>query len=165
MGSAEGAGGYAKQVTPEFLERQRAILTERLKLADLVITTAQVPGKPAPVLLTREMVEVMKPGAVIVDLAAASGGNCELTRVDQEVDHAGVLVLGPGNLAATVAGDSSLLFARNAWNLLQLLWDKKEKQLGVPLDDDVVAGTLLTHAGEIRAEPIAALLADTAVRV
>ena len=165
MGSAEGAGGYAKQVTPEFLERQRAILTERLKLADLVITTAQVPGKPAPVLLTREMVEVMKPGAVIVDLAAASGGNCELTRIDQEVDHAGVLVLGPGNLAATVAGDSSLLFARNAWNLLQLLWDKKEKQLGVPLDDDVVAGTLLTHAGEIRAEPIAALLADTAVRV
>ncbi len=164
LGSAEGTGGYAKEVTADFLEKQRAILQERLAHADLVVTTAQVPGKKAPVLLTRTMIEAMKPGAVVVDLAASTGGNCELTRVDEDVVHQGVLILGPANLAATVAGDASLLFARNVYNLLMLLWDKKEKQLRVPEDDEVVTGTMLTHGGEIRSAPIAALLTDTAVR-
>ncbi|HLF57892.1 MAG TPA: Re/Si-specific NAD(P)(+) transhydrogenase subunit alpha [Thermoanaerobaculia bacterium] len=163
--TAEGEGGYAREVSADVLAQQRAILGERLAHADLVITTAQVPGKRAPVLMTRAMVEAMKPGAVVVDLAASTGGNCEVTRVDEEVVAAGVVVLGPSNLAATVPYDASLLFARNVFNLLTLLWDKKERRLTVPLDDEVVTGTLLTHAGEIRAEPIAALLADTAVRV
>jgi len=101
---------------------------------------------------------------VIVDLAASTGGNCELTRASEEVVHAGVLVLGPPNLAATVASDASLLYARNVFNLLMLLWDKKTKELTVPEDDEVVAGTLLTHAGAIKAPQIAALLTDTAVR-
>jgi len=164
LGSGEGTGGYAKEVTKEFLEKQRAILQERLTHADLVVTTAQVPGRRAPVLLTRAMIEGMKPGSVVVDLAASTGGNCELTRVDEEVVHQGVRVLGPGNLAATVPTDASLLFARNVYNLLMLLWDKKEKRLHVPLEDEVVAGTLLTHGGEIVAAPVAALLTDTAVR-
>jgi NAD(P) transhydrogenase subunit alpha len=164
LGSGEGTGGYAKEVTPEFLEKQRAILKERLTHADLVITTAQVPGKRAPVLLSREMVEAMKPGALVIDLAASTGGNCELTRVEEEVVHGGVRVLGPANLAATVATDASLLFARNVYNLLMLLWDKKEKQLRIPLEDEVVAGTLLTHGGDVAAPQVAALLTDSAVR-
>jgi NAD(P) transhydrogenase subunit alpha len=162
--TAEGAGGYAKEVSQEFLDKQRAILTERLAHADAVITTAQVPGKRAPLLVTRAMVEAMKPGAVVVDLAAATGGNCELTRAGEEVVHHGVLVLGPPNLAATVPADASLLYARNVFNLLMLLWNKKTKELTVPESDEVVAGTLLTHAGEIKPPQIAALLADTAVR-
>ncbi len=160
--AADGAGGYAKEVSQDFLDKQRAILTARIAQADVVITTAQVPGKKAPVLMTREMVEAMRPGTVVVDLAASTGGNCELTRVNEEVRHNGVLVLGPANLAATVPTDASLLFARNVWNLLQLLW--KDKQLSVPEEDDVVIGTLLTHGGRVRAPGVAALLTDTTAR-
>jgi NAD(P) transhydrogenase subunit alpha len=160
--AADGAGGYAKEVSQDFLDKQRAILTARIAQADVVITTAQVPGKKAPVLMTKAMVEAMRPGSVVVDLAASTGGNCELTRVNEEVRHDGVLVLGPGNLAATVATDASLLFARNVWNLLQLLW--KDKQLSVPEEDDVVAGTLLTHGGRVRAPQVAALLGDATAR-
>ncbi|MCM2268699.1 MAG: Re/Si-specific NAD(P)(+) transhydrogenase subunit alpha [Thermoanaerobaculia bacterium] len=162
--TAEGSGGYAKEVGAEFLAKQRAVLQERLALADVVITTAQVPGRQAPRLITREMVEAMRPGAVIVDLAASTGGNCEVTRVGEEVRHHGVLVLGPPNLAATVPSDASLLYARNVFNLLMLLWNRKTHELTVPESDEVVAGTLLTHAGEVKAPSIAALLADTAVR-
>jgi NAD(P) transhydrogenase subunit alpha len=162
--TAEGAGGYAKEVGKEFLDKQRAILKERLSHADVAITTAQVPGKQAPVLITRDMVEAMRPGSVVVDLAASTGGNCEVTRMGEEVVHRGVLVLGPPNLAATVPADASLLYARNVFNLLMLLWNKKTKELTVPESDEVVAGTLLTHAGGVKAPPIAALLADTAVR-
>ena len=165
VGSGEGGGGYAKELSKDLLERQRAVLAERVALADVVIATAQVPGKPAPVLLSRGMVEAMRPGAVVVDLAAPTGGNCELTRVNEEVVHRGVLILGPGNLAASVPADASLLYARNVFNLLMLLWNKKTHELSVPVDDEVVSGTLLTHAGTIRAPQIAALLADTAVRV
>jgi NAD(P) transhydrogenase subunit alpha len=106
----------------------------------------------------------MRPGSVVVDLAASTGGNCEVTRMGEEVVHRGVLVLGPPNLAGTVPADASLLYARNVFNLLMLLWNKKTKELTVPESDDVVAGTLLTHAGEIKAPQIAALLTDTAVR-
>lgn len=162
MGSAEGTGGYAKEVTREFLDRQREILTERIGHADVVITTAQVPGRKAPVLVTRAMVEAMRPGSVVVDLAASTGGNCELTEADREVRHGGVLVLGPSNLAAELAHDASLLYARNVFNLVKLLW--KDKQLSVPLEDEVVAGTLLTHEGKVVPPAIAALLTDTAVR-
>ena len=145
MPSAEGAGGYAKEVSREFLDQQRAILTARIAAADVVITTAQVPGKKAPVLLTRAMVEAMKPGAVVVDIAAAQGGNCELTRADEEVIHGGVRILGPSNLPATLPADASLLYARNLGNLLQLLW--KDKVLSIPESDDVVMGTLLARDG------------------
>jgi NAD(P) transhydrogenase subunit alpha len=160
--AAEGAGGYAKEVSQEFLDQQRAILKGRVAQADVVVTTAQVPGRKAPTLLTREMVEAMHPGSVVVDLAASTGGNCELTRVDEDVVHHGVLVLGPANLAATVPGDASLLYARNVLHLIQLL--AREGQLVVNEDDEVVAGTLLTHAGRVAHAGIAALLSDPTPR-
>ena len=147
MPSAEGSGGYAKEVSREFLDQQRAILTARIAAADVVITTAQVPGKKAPVLLTRAMVEAMKPGSIVVDIAAAQGGNCELTRADDVVEHGGVQILGPSNLPASLPADASLLYSRNLWNFLQLLW--KGGQLAIPGDDDVVAGTLLTRDGRL----------------
>jgi NAD(P) transhydrogenase subunit alpha len=147
MPAAEGAGGYAKEVSAEFLEQQRAILKTRLAVADVVVTTAQVPGKRAPLLLTREMVEAMRPGSVVVDIAAAQGGNCELTRVDEEVEHRGVLVLGPSNLPASVPADASLVYSRNLLTLLLLVY--KDKQLGIPEADQEVIGTLLTRDGAL----------------
>jgi NAD(P) transhydrogenase subunit alpha len=160
MPSGEGTGGYAKELPKEFLDQQRAILTARIGAADVVITTAQVPGKKAPVLLTRAMVEAMKPGSVVVDIAAAQGGNCELTRADEEVVHGGVTILGPSNLPASLASDASLLYARNLWNLLQLVW--KEKQLAIPDADDVVTGTLLARDGRV-VHPALAAQAPVAV--
>ncbi len=154
--SGEGAGGYAKELTPEFLAKQREILTARVHVADVVITTAQVPGKKAPVLLTRAMVEGMRPGGVVVDIAAAQGGNCELTKADEEVVHNGVLILGPSNLAATVPQDASLLYARNLHTLLKLV-TTKEGELKLPEKDEVVDGTLLCRDGKITHPMIAPL--------
>ncbi len=147
MPTAEGTGGYAKEVSKEFLEQQRAILKTRLAVADVVVTTAQVPGKRAPILLTRDMVEAMKPGAVVVDIAAAQGGNCELTQVDQEVEHQGVFILGPSNLPATVPADASLVYARNLLTLLMMVF--KDKKLGIPETDAEVMGTLLARDGAL----------------
>jgi len=147
MPQAEDSGGYAKEVSKEFLDQQRAILQARLTTADVVITTAQVPGKRAPLLLTRGMVEAMKPGAVVVDIAAAQGGNCELTRVDEEVEHHGVLILGPSDLPATVPADASLVYSRNLLTLLLLMF--KDKKLAIPESDQEVMGTLLTRDGAL----------------
>jgi NAD(P) transhydrogenase subunit alpha len=161
--SGEGAGGYAKELTPEFLAKQREILTARVAAADVVITTAQVPGKKAPVLLTRAMVEGMKHGSVVVDIAAGQGGNCELTVGGQEVHHKGVLVLGPSNLPAELASDASLLYARNVLALLQLC--VKDKQVALPAGDEVVDGTIVTRGGEVVHPAIVPLLAaPTAAR-
>ncbi len=157
LGSGEGAGGYAKELTPEFLAKQREILTARIQVADVVITTAQVPGKKAPVLLTREMVEGMKPGGVVVDIAAAQGGNCELTKADEEVVHRGVLILGPSNLPASVPQDASLLYARNLQTLLKLV-TTKEGELKLPEGDEVVDGTCLCRDGRITHPQIAPLV-------
>ncbi len=147
--SGEGQGGYAKELPPEFLAKQREILSARIALADVVITTAQVPGKKAPTLLTRAMVEGMKPGAVVVDIAAGQGGNCELTRPGEEVVHGDVTILGPLNLAAELASDSSLLYSRNLLALLMLCVDKKTKAFALPQGDDVIDGTLATRDGRI----------------
>lgn len=147
MPTAEGTGGYAKEVSKEFLEQQRAILKTRLAVADVVITTAQVPGKRAPILLTRDMVEAMKPGSVVVDIAAAQGGNCELTQVDREVEHQGVFIVGPSNLPATVPADASLVYARNLLTLLMMVF--KDKQLAIPESDQEVMGTLLARDGAL----------------
>lgn len=147
MPTAEGTGGYAKEVSKEFLEQQRAILKTRLAVADVVITTAQVPGKRAPILLTRDMVEAMKPGSVVVDIAAAQGGNCELTEVDREIEHQGVFILGPANLPATVPADASLVYARNLLTLLMMVF--KDRQLAIPETDQEVMGTLLARDGAL----------------
>jgi NAD(P) transhydrogenase subunit alpha len=154
--TAEGAGGYAKEVTADFLRRQRDILTRHLAQADAVITTAAVPGKKAPTLITRDMLEAMKPGAVVVDIAAGFGGNCELTEPDDEVVHRGVLILGPTNLAATMPGDASQLYGRNVSALL--LYMTKDGEVAIDPKDEVVGPTLVTHHGEVLAPAIAALL-------
>lgn len=145
MESGTGEGGYAKEMGEEFLRRQREIVTRHLAAADVVICTAQVPGKKAPVLVTREMVDGMRPGAVIVDLAAPQGGNCELTRLEDDVDHNGVIIIGPRNLPAEMAYDASVLYARNVENLLLEMVD--ETALVVDLENDVLEGAVITHGG------------------
>jgi NAD(P) transhydrogenase subunit alpha len=137
----------------DFLRRQREIVLQHVSQADAVITTALIPGRPAPKLVTREMVEAMRPGSVIVDLAVEQGGNCELSQPDQEVVHGGVSIFGPSNLAATMPHDASALYARNVWALLQLLW--KDGKLSVDTADEVIAGSLLTHGGRIVHGPTA----------
>ena len=155
--SGEGKGGYAKEMTPEFLARQREIVKKHLALADVAITTALIPGRPAPKLILKDMVEAMAPGSVIVDLAVAQGGNCELSKKDEEVVHNGVLILGPSNLpASTMARDSSTLYARNLEALVTLLLD--DEAINVNLEDEVIAGTLLTHEGKVVNERAAALV-------
>jgi proton-translocating NAD(P)+ transhydrogenase subunit alpha len=146
--SGEGQGGYAREMGEDFLRRQREIVQRHLAAADAVVTTALVPGKPAPRLITAEMVRAMRPGSVIVDLAVEQGGNCELSQPDREVVEGGVVILGPSNLAATMPHDASLLYARNVFALLQILLDKEGK-LAPDLDDEVLAGALLTHAGRV----------------
>jgi NAD(P) transhydrogenase subunit alpha len=155
--SGEGTGGYAREMGEDFLRRQREIVERHLAAADAVITTALVPGKRAPLLLTAGMVEAMRPGSVVVDLAVEQGGNCELSQPDREVIHNGVLILGPSNLAAAQPHDASLLYARNTLALLQLLVDKEGK-LALDLADEIVAGTLLTHEGQVLHAPTAEVL-------
>jgi NAD(P) transhydrogenase subunit alpha len=152
--SGEGQGGYAREMGEDFLRRQREIVQRHLAAADAVITTALVPGKPAPRLITAEMVRAMRPGSVIVDLAVEQGGNCELSQPDREITENGVLILGPSNLAAAMPHDASLLYARNVFALLQLLLDKEGK-LAPDLNDEILAGSLLTHAGAVVHRPTA----------
>lgn len=147
--SGEGQGGYARELPPEWLEKQRAMLTERIALADVVITTALVPGKRAPVLLTRGMVDRLHPGSVVVDVAAPQGGNCELTQPGQLVTYRGVKIFGPLNLPSDLAHDASLLFARNLYAMLGVFWDRKSGSFALPEGDDIVAATLLTREGRI----------------
>lgn len=145
--SGEGTGGYAREMTPEFLRQQREIVANHLKAADAAITTALVPGKRAPMLITRDMAEGMKTGAVIIDLAAEQGGNCELSQADQEVTHNGVLILAPTNLAAGMPTDASTIYSRNVLALFQLLL--KDGKIAINAEDEVIAGSLFTHAGEV----------------
>ncbi len=152
----EGAGGYAREMGEDFLTKQRKIVEQHLAAANAAITTAQVPGKKAPMLISRAMVEAMKPGAVIVDLAAAQGGNCELTKPDEEITHNGVTIFGPTNLAATVPIDASTLYARNLSALLTSLL--KDGELVLAEDDEVVAAALVagekTPSAPQAAEPV-----------
>lgn len=151
--SGEGEGGYAKEMTPEYLAEQREIVARHVADADVVICTALVPGRKAPLLVSKDMVESMRPGAVIVDLAVSQGGNCELSEMDEEVVHGDVLILGPSNLAAETPLDGSQLYARNVWALLKsLLGEEGQIQLDAE-EDEVVDGALLTHAGEVRHAP------------
>ncbi|MFQ5528193.1 MAG: Re/Si-specific NAD(P)(+) transhydrogenase subunit alpha [Thermoanaerobaculia bacterium] len=145
--AAEDEGGYAREMGEDFLARQRQLLAEHIAAADVLITTAQVPGRPAPRIVSREMVEGMKPGSVVIDLAASSGGNCELTRSGEEIVHNGVVILGPPNLPASMAHDASTLYARNVLALVDHV--TPEGELAIDPKDDVQSGALLTHAGEV----------------
>lgn len=138
--SGEGAGGYAKEVSADFLRQQREIVTRHIAGADVVITTAQVPGRKAPVLVTREMVEGMRPGSIIIDLAVDAGGNCELTKAG-ETSHNGVRILGVSNLAATMPHDASLLYARNIQALVFEFVQKGELELN--MDNEIIRETVV----------------------
>jgi H+-translocating NAD(P) transhydrogenase subunit alpha len=141
------AGGYAKELGEELLARQREVLTERLRKAQVAITTAQIPLRPAPLLITRAMVEAMPAGAVIIDLAAADGGNCELSDPDRVVEHAGVRIIPGQVLINTMPGEASALYARNVVALVKLI--VKDGALHIDLEDEVVSGTLMTHEGRV----------------
>jgi H+-translocating NAD(P) transhydrogenase subunit alpha len=150
--SADGAGGYARELTDEEKLRQQEVLDSRIAIADAVITTASVPGRRAPRIVSRAAVERMKAGAVIVDIAAESGGNCELTQPGQTVLHHGVRIVGPVNLAAQLAFHASEMYARNLYNFLKSAI-AKDGSLAIDWQDEVFAQSCLTHAGAIKHEP------------
>jgi len=147
--AAEGVGGYARPMPESWLARQKLEVAKRIALADVVITTALIPGRAAPVLVSEEMVKAMKPGSVIVDLAAPNGGNCPLTEAGRTVLKHGVTLVGETNLPALVAADASALYARNVFDFLKLVLSK-EGSFQVPLDDDIVAACLMTQGGEVK---------------
>ena len=147
--AAEGVGGYAKPMPPSWLERQNVEVAKRVAQADIVISTALIPGRAAPVLVTEEMVKSMKPGSVIVDMAAPAGGNCPLTEAGRTVTKHGVVIVGETNIPALVAADSSSLYARNVLDFLKLVITK-EGTFHVPMDDDIVAACLMTQNHEVK---------------
>jgi NAD(P) transhydrogenase subunit alpha len=146
---AQTAAGYAKPMSAAYQQKQAELVANHLKTQDIVITTALIPGRPAPRLITRAMVETMKPGAVIIDLAAERGGNCELTIPGTIVDHNGVRIRGPLNLAGTVPVNASSLYAKNLLTFIETMIDKKEKTLKVNWDDEIIKGTLVARDGAI----------------
>jgi NAD(P) transhydrogenase subunit alpha len=153
---AEDAGGYAREQTEEFYEKQRELIAQRVAASDVVITTALVPGAPAPRLIEESAVQAMRPGSVIVDLAAPNGGNCALTRVDEEVVAHGVRILGPSNLPSEVAVHASQMYSRNVETLLAHLIP--EDALKLDLEDELTSGPLLTHGGEVVNDRVRSLL-------
>jgi H+-translocating NAD(P) transhydrogenase subunit alpha len=154
-----GQGGYAAEQGDSFVARQQELLAQAVGRADVVITTAAVPGRPAPRLVSAAMVDAMRPGSLIVDLAASSGGNCELTVDGEEVDRHGVLIIGAGDLASDVPATASSLYSRNVTNLLALL--VHDGEVRPDFDDDIVAATCVTDAGFIRHEPTRLLIEVT----
>ncbi|MEX6500476.1 Re/Si-specific NAD(P)(+) transhydrogenase subunit alpha [Pseudomonas zhanjiangensis] len=145
---AQGVGGYARPMPQSWMERQAKAVHERAKQADIVITTALIPGRKAPVLLKEETVKEMKPGSVVIDLAAAQGGNCPLTVAEQVVIQHGVTIVGHSNLAAMVPADASALYARNLLDFLKLVIDK-DGQFHLNLEDDIVAACLMCRDGQV----------------
>ena len=154
---ASKAGGYAVEQTEDFMQRQKAKIAESVAKADIVITTAQIPGKPAPVLITASMISAMKNGSVIIDLAAATGGNTALTKNDKTILHNGVSIVGNSNLPGTMPSDASKLYGKNILNFLQLIIEK-EGQLNLNFEDDLVKGTCVVHDKAITNERIKTLL-------
>jgi NAD(P) transhydrogenase subunit alpha len=146
---AETTAGYAKPMSAEYQAKQAALTAEHIKKQDIVITTALIPGRKAPVLVTAEMIATMKPGSVIVDLAAEQGGNTPLTKPDEIVNVNGVTIMGYTNLPARLAADTSSLYARNLFNFVSLIVDKKTGALALNWDDEIVKGAGLTRDGEI----------------
>lgn len=146
-GAAEDKGGYAKELGEEFYRKQREMMAKVVAEHDVVISTAAIPGKKAPVLITADMVRGMQPGSVIVDLAAERGGNCELTRMDEQVEENGVIILGPGNLPATVPYHASQMYSRNISTLLLHLL--KDGALALDMNDEITVGCTVTRGGSV----------------
>jgi NAD(P) transhydrogenase subunit alpha len=147
MEDVETAGGYAKEQSAAFLKREQEVIAERLPKTNVVVSTAQVFGKKAPVLITEDMVKMMRPGSVIVDLAAEQGGNCELTTAGKTVERHGVTIVGVVNLPATVPADASLMYSKNIVNFLQHVFEAPEGTLN--FDDEITRGACITHDGKV----------------
>jgi NAD(P) transhydrogenase subunit alpha len=147
--NAQTAGGYAKEMSAEYQAKQAALIAETIKKQDIVITTALIPGRKAPVLVTEDMVKTMKPGSVIVDLAAEQGGNCPLSKANEVYEIYGVTLMGYTNLPGRLAVDASSLYARNLFNFVSLIVDKKTGALAVNWDDEIVKGAGLTRDGAV----------------
>jgi NAD(P) transhydrogenase subunit alpha len=150
---AKGQGGYARDMGDDYRRRQAALVAERIKQADIVITTALIPGRPAPVLVTEDMVRSMRPGSVIVDMAVEQGGNCPLSELDEVVVKHGVHIVGIANLPALVPADASALYARNLVNFLALLLDPKTGAFNINRQDEIVAGSLVCIDGQLAGQP------------
>ena len=146
---AETAGGYAKEMSKEYQAKQAALVAEHIKKQDIVITTALIPGRPAPRLISAEMVASMRPGSVIVDLAVERGGNVEGAKAGEVVEVGPAKIVGHLNVAGRIAASASALYAKNLLTFLDLMIDKNEKKLAVPWDDEIIKGTLLTHDGAV----------------
>lgn len=144
---AEGSGGYARELTDEEKQQQQEILAKHVAAADVIVTTAAIPGRPAPRIISADMVAGMKGGSVVVDLAAETGGNCELTKAGETVLHEGVKIHGPVNVPSMLGNHASELYAKNLLNFLDLLITDGE--INIDLDDEIINGSLVTHAGEI----------------
>ncbi len=145
--SAEDKSGYAKEMGEEFLKKQQELMKKVVSESDIVITTAAIPGKKAPVLIPRDMVEAMRPGSIIVDLAAERGGNCELTKVDEIVEHKGVIIIGPSNIPSSIPYHASQMYSKNITTFL--LHMIKEGEFKLDLEDEIIYETLVTHEGDV----------------
>jgi len=151
-----GEGGYAKETTEDYKNRQQALIKDHIAKSDMVVTTALIPGKPAPILIPEHMVDVMKPGAVIMDLAAENGGNCELTEPGTVINYNGVIIDGTLNLPSTMPVHASQLYAKNIISFINHLCP--EGEINMNLEDEIISGALFTHKGEITHEPTKAAL-------
>ena len=160
--TGETEGGYAKELTPEQVQKQRQAQKEVIARSDVVITTAQVFGRKPPVLVTRDMVAGMQPGSVIVDMAAETGGNVEGSVPNETILVGGVTIIGKGNLAGEVARDASQMYSANLFNLVEDSWDEEKKAFVVDLDHDILRGCIITHGGEVTNETIKKVLAESA---
>lgn len=150
---ASKAGGYAVEQSEDFMQRQKAKIAESIAKADIVITTAQIPGKKAPILITEEMIQAMRNGSVIIDLAAATGGNTPVTKNNETIQYNGVTIIGNSSLQSTMPSDASKVYGKNVLNFLQLI-TTKEGQLNLNWEDDLVKGSCITHNGAIIHERI-----------
>ena len=158
--NAEGQGGYARELTPEEKAKEQEMVSAAVARADIVITTAAIPGRRAPVLVTRETVATMHSGAVIIDMAAETGGNCELTQAGKTIHEHGVTIIGPQNLPARVPFHASQMYAKNLQSFLSLLIDK-DGALVTGFTDEILAASLLVHAGQVHHQPTRDLLGGT----
>ena len=145
----ETAGGYAKEASDEYKKKQAEMMKEALKKNDIIICTALIPGKPAPKLISDDMIKSMKPGSVIVDLAAVAGGNCSATKADKVVVKNEINIVGYTNIPSRLAGDASRLYARNIFAFLENIWDAQKSKINISLEDEIVKGTLLTKDGKL----------------
>ena len=149
MKTAQTAGGYAKEMSEDYKKKEQAVIAEHIKKQDIVITTALIPGKKAPTLVTEDMVKSMAPGSIVVDLAVEAGGNCVGAEFDKVVVKHGVKIVGHGNMPSRIAADASALYGRNLLNFLTPLVDKQTKALAIKWDDEIIKGTLVARDGQI----------------